>query len=277
MKSAWLLIGILAGSLWAQEAVSTRYKVMLSLFGKVGEATITVAERGDRYVMVVEAAATGLAANISGNERDCFVSRGHIEEGYYVSDTFEEYQVSSKRRESNVFIFDHDAKTVTRYQDKNETVHESRFDFDRMGVVDKTFQKIERREIVLPFYSPNDALSISLNFPKMLEKADSVEIKPVGLAKEERKMLISRPDPALLPEYLENFHYPTVTKVIVLDDYELASDDSYGVLMGYNAHGGVDEVTTKETYFLIGYGRIEKIGETKSDTQAWFERDYTLY
>lgn len=276
MKTGWLIIVVLAGSLWAQEAVSTRYKVMLSLFGKVGEATITVAERGDEYVMVVEAAATGLAAKISDNERDRFVSRGHIEAGYYVSDTFEEYQVSGKRRESNVFIFDHEAKTVTRYQDKNETVKSSVFDFNRMGIVQKKAQKIERREKVLPFYSRYDALSVSLNFQRMLETRTSVEIKPVGLAKKERKMVVSRPDPAKKAEYLEAFHYPTITDVIVLDDYELASDDSYGVLLGYNAHGGVDEVTTKETYFLIGYGRIEKLKETKVSADNYFDRDYAL-
>jgi len=277
MKKAWILIGIMAGSLWAQEAVSTRYKVMLSLFGKVGEATITLAERGNEYVMLVEAQATGLAAQISGNEHDRFVSRGHKEGERYVSDTFEEYQLSTLRRESNVFIFDHEARTVTRYQDKNETVTESGFDFATMGVVRTKRQKIERKEEVLPFYAPYDALSVTLNFPAMLAEAEQVEIRPVGLAKEERKMVVSRPDPAMLEEYLDTFHYPTVAKVIVLDDYELKSEDSYGVLMGYNAHGGIDEVTTKETYFLIGYGRIEKIGETRSDAAAFFEGDYALY
>ena len=57
-----LLLFLLVTGLMGDDAVMTRYKVMLSLFGKVGEATITVARRGDEYRMILEDYATGLAA-----------------------------------------------------------------------------------------------------------------------------------------------------------------------------------------------------------------------
>lgn len=258
--------------LGASDAVTTRYKIMLSLFGKVGEAAITVAERGDEYLMTVEDHATGLAAAISGDERDRFVSRGRIVDGRYVSDRFELCQVNNKTVETNLYLFDHEAKTVTRFQDKNETVTETEFSAINMRFEDVTRQKIKKERKVLDFYSENDALSVVLNFPKILRSAKRVEIKPVGLAKKDRRIVISRPEEAELPELLEAFHYPTITSLVQLDSVELKSDDAYGVLIGYNDRGGVDEVTTKETYFLIGFGRIEKTEETRMSAEEFFDR-----
>lgn len=264
-----VIVSILLTGAFASDAVTTRYKVMLSLFGKVGEAAITIAERGDEYRMIVEDYATGLAANISGNERDRFVSRGHIIKGRYVSDTLELYQTNKTTRESNVYVFDHDAKTVTRYQDKNKTVTERRFDPMKIGFVTKTRQEITQKVKVLDFYSYYDALSVVLNIPQMLKHASRVEIKPVGLAKKERKLYISRLEAS--KDALEKFNYPSIRHVIQLDSYELKDHDEYGVLIGYNDHGGIDEVVTKETYFLIGYGRIEKIDEVKRSVDKIFE------
>jgi len=271
MKSV-LLIVMLLSVLTASDAVTTRYKVMLSLFGKVGEAEITVAVRGDEYRMVLEDYATGLAAKVTGEERDRFVSRGHIRDGFYVSDTFELFQTNSKTVESNRYVFDHDAKTVTRHQDKNQTVTETTFDAMSMGFKETKRQKHTRKTEVLDFYAPYDALSAVLNFPKLLEREARVEIRPVGLAKKERKMYISRPQTDALPELLEAFNYPSIRTVVQLDSYELEDEDEYGVLIGYNDRGGIDEVVTKETYFLIGYGRIEKIGTQKGGADAIFEK-----
>jgi len=261
---------MLAAAALGSDAVSTRYKVMLSLFGKIGEATITTAVRGDEYRMIVEDYATGLAADISGNERDRMVSRGHIKDGFYYTDTFEIYQKNDTTKETNVYVFDHEAKTVTRFQDKNETVTERTFDPIEMCFKDKTSVKFTQKTKVLDFYSPYDSLAAVLNMPLMLSKADRVEIKPVGLAKKERKMYISRPAPEALPELLEGFHYPGIKSIIQLDSYELKSNDEYGVLIGYDAHGHINEVVTKETYFLIGYGRIEKIDETHRSIDSIF-------
>jgi hypothetical protein len=270
MKSL-LLLFVFLSALMGSDAVTTRYKVMLSLFGKVGEAKITMAERGDEYRMIVEDYATGLAADISGHERDRFVSRGHIKDGMYITDTFELYQTNDKTTESNVYVFDHEAQTVTRFQDKNETVTETTFDAMSMRLVEKQTQKIKQKTEVLDFYSPYDALSVVLNIPALLKTESRVEIKPVGLAKKERKMYIGRPDASVVPELLETFHTPTIRRLIQLDSFELEDEDEYGVLIGYNAQGGIDEVVTKETYFLIGFGRIEKIGESSRSVTEIFD------
>jgi len=270
MKSLLLLLVFLS-ALIGSEAVTTRYNVMLSLFGKVGEAEITVAERGDEYIMIVEDYATGLAADISGQERDRFVSRGHIKEGFYISDIFELHQTNDKTIESNIYIFDHEAKSVTRNQDKNKTVTESSFDALTMSFKEHRRQKITRKSEVLDFYSTYDALSVVLDFPKLLQKASRVEIKPVGLAKKERKMYISRPEAGEVTELREAFNYPSIRRIVRLDSYELEDDDEYGVLIGYNDRDGIDEVVTAETYFLIGYGRIEKLGEIRRSAAEIFD------
>lgn len=267
---AFLFLLTLALLLAAREAHTVQYKVMLSLFGKVGEANITVAERGDEYVMIVEDYATGLAAHISGNERDRFVSRGRIKNGFYISDTFTLFQTNTKTTETNRYVFDHTAKTVTRIQDKNTTVTDRSFDALSMRFVQTRRLKREQKTTALDFYSPFDALSITLNFPKLLARGGRIEVKPVGLAKKDRQMYIRKPTVQELPEMLESFHYPGIISVIELSDLEVKSDDEYGVLLGYNRHGGIDEVVTKETYFLIGYGRIEKIAEFQSEADDYF-------
>ena len=74
-----------------------------------------------------------------------------------------------------------------------------------------------------------------------------------------------------MPELREQFNTPTIRRIVQLDSVELKDDDEYGVLIGYNAQGGIAEVVTKETYFLIGYGRIEKLGETHSSAAEIFD------
>ena len=265
-----MLILMLATGLMGDDAVMTRYKVMLSLFGQVGEATITIATRGDRYYMSLEDHATGLAAKISGNEKDRFVSSGHIKDGVYISDRFELHQTNDTTVESNIYVFDHEAKTVTRYQDKNETVTDRTFNAMSMRFVEQKRQKVTKKTKVLDFYSSYDALSVVLNVPNLLSGTDRVEIKPVGLAKKERKMYISLPAAEVLPELLKEFDYPGVVRAVQLDSLELDSDDEYGVLIGYDARGNIDEVVTKETYFLIGYGRIVKLDQMQMSPRAIF-------
>ena len=269
MKKMLILLLLVTG-LTGDDAVMTRYKVMLSLFGKVGEATITIATRGDQYRMILDDYATGLAAKVSGNERDRFVSSGHIRDGFYISDRFELYQTNDTTVESNIYVFDHEAKTVTRYQDKNETVTERTFNPMTMRLEDLTSQKISKKTKVLDFYSPYDALSVVLNIPKLLSATERVEIKPVGLAKKERKMYISLPTAEALPDLLDEFDYPGITRAVQLDSLELDSDDEYGVLIGYDEHGAIDEVVTKETYFLIGYGRIVKMDQMQISPRVIF-------
>jgi len=266
-----VLLLIFVSGLMGADALMTRYKVMLSLFGKVGEATLIIGERGDEYRMIVEDYATGLAADISGHERDRFVSRGHIRDGAYISDTFELHQTNDTTRESNVYVFDHEARTVTRHQDKNQTVSERHFDAMSMSFKEEKRQKITKKTEVLEYYSTYDALSVVLNIPTLLKTRKKVEIRPVGLAKKERKMYISRPAAAEVAELLGEFDYPTVCSVVQLDSYELESDDEYGVLIGYNDRGGIDEVVTKETYFLIGYGRIEKMDQMQIGVTTIFD------
>ena len=258
------------GILLAKDASVIRYDVHLSLFGKVGEATISIAEKGDRYVMIVEDHATGMAAKISNNEHDRFISRGHVFEGRYISDVFEEHQKNTRVSETNIFIFDHKAKKITRYQDKNETVTTSSFDFSTMGV--KTVSKVEhkKKKKVLDFYSEYDALSVVLNVPRLTALAPKVGIKPVGLAKKDRRIFLKHPK-APLAEVLEKFDSPKVKKVVELDSIEMKNDDEYGVLIGYDSAGSIEEVVTKETYFLIGYGRIVKVGEKRVPAETIFK------
>jgi glutamate synthase domain-containing protein 2 len=260
---------ILAVALLAKEATVIRYEVDLSLFGKVGEATISIAEDGERYVMVVEDHATGMAAKISGNERDLFISRGHIFEGRYISDVFIERQKNDTTSEVNTFTFDHEAEKVTRHQDKNETVTESTFDISTMGIRTVTKKKRKNETAELDFYSEYDALSVVLNIPRLVRLAPKVAIKPVGLAKKGRRMLLSEVT-MNREEIRDDFDSPNVVRVVQLDSIE--DDDEYGVYIGYNAEGGIEEVVTKETYFLIGYGRIVKIDEKRVPAEAIFER-----
>ncbi len=261
-----LFVTAIAG---AQKATVTQYEVDLSLFGKVGTATITIAEDAARYVMTVEDRATGMAAKISGHERDLFVSRGHKFEGRYISDVFEERQKNDTTSETNVFVFDHDAKTITRYQDKNETVTETSFDVFSMGITTKTEHKRKNEKKTLDYYSEYDALSVVLNIPRLVKLAPRVGILPVGLSKKGRKMYLSRVrmDQEAIAD---TFDSPRVVHVVQLDSIE--KEDEYGVLIGYNAEGGIEEVVTKKTYFLIGYGRIVKTGERKADAAAIMHR-----
>ncbi len=265
-----LLVTTLLFSLYADSATVTTYKVKLSLFGTIGQAKITITTQDDKYMMMLESAATGLAAQISKNEVNRFLSRGHIKNGFFISDTFEEYQKNDTTTETNLFVFDHENKVVTRFQDKNETIIEETFNIINMGYDEEVHQKITKKEKKLDFYSHYDALSVVLNLHTFLKKTEKYEIKPVGLAKKKRRMEISKPTQKELSDMLEKFNYPDVNEIIILDSYEIEDDDEYGVLIGYDKDGNIDEIVTKETYFLIGYGRIEKINMQKVSPEKFW-------
>lgn len=256
-------------TLQAAEAVHTRYELKLSLFGTVGEASVKIATDADAYVIVVEAEATGLAARISNNEKDRFISRGHIHEGQFISDLFEFSQQNGKVSETNIYLFDHKAKTVTRFQDKNETITERYFSTQKMGFVEEKRRKVTRKSEQLPFYSAFDALSLTLNLRHLVENAPQV-VQPVGLAKGDRHMVVTRPKTEDLPDIFDDFHQQTIRTVVGLDATELKSNDVYGLYLGFDAEGGIEEAITKETYFVIGYGRIEKMWRRSIDPSPFF-------
>jgi hypothetical protein len=270
MKIIFLLMSLVL-ALLANRATLTTYNVKLSLFGTVGQAKITIATQDDKYMMMLESVATGLAADISKNEKNRFTSRGHIKDGYYISDTFEEYQHNDTTIETNLFVFDHDNKTITRFQDKNETVIEETFNIIQVRYDTKKYQKIKKKEEKLEYYSHYDALSVILNLPRFLNKKSKLEIKPVGLAKKERRMEISTPTQSEFVDMIDQFNYPGVKEIVILDSFEIKDDDEYGVLIGFDKDGNIDEVVTKETYFLIGYGRIEKIDMINVSPEQFFQ------
>ncbi len=256
----------------APTATKSSYDIYLSLFGKVGEATIVIAEQNSSYVMVVEDRATGLAAAISGNEVGRFVSRGKIVDGLYISNTFEQYQSNSSVVESNIFIFDHDAKSITRVQDKNETILQSKFNISTMSLEKIKSYKITQESTTLEYFSLHDPLSLALSIPTLLKTDHNATVEPVALAKKERKMVVHRVEPEMLEEVLDDFNSKNVNSVVGLDSYELESSDEYGVYIGYDVDGNIEEVATKELYYLVGFGRIEKSGNKVIDASALFKQ-----
>lgn len=134
-----------------------RYEVTFGYVGQVGEAqgTFSVDDQ-NRYRIAVSAEATGIAGKLSHGRTETLESVGTVVDGVFVPETYTNIRYKATKGEKDIvtFRFDHSAKQVLKEKTRYSMEKTRKYD-DR----------------VIPFYAPNDILSLFFNHLQEIQNA----------------------------------------------------------------------------------------------------------
>ncbi len=154
MKAFWIALFLTLSLLQAGERVTGLYRITYGLFGQIGLSRSSLIRQGDHYHVEIRAEATGIAKVMSGGRVESYASYGVIKKGKLIPQRFVIRTKKGKHFfEEHRFVFDHLARKVRDYHrvktDEGEVTHET----------------------TLPFYAPDDILTLFFNLPFYLKQS----------------------------------------------------------------------------------------------------------
>jgi hypothetical protein len=263
MKKTILALCTLTSLLLAQEPEVVRYEVTLSVLGKIGEAELKVDRNEHRYEVQLHAKSSGLAAVISGNEEDLFVSRGRVVDGRFITDRYEEHKRSEHKKEDSIYTFDHAHETVTKCKVKNEMKMESVFDISTLGIVEKEVNVVSEKTETLDHYSFYDPLTVPLNLSVLLDGKRRTELRAIGTIKEEQEIILESLSEEQRTKWLHLLgdNHSDEVYMLRVDDHK--KQKKYCALVALDGNNVLDEAMSTRWIFPVGYGRITRISASR--------------
>lgn len=159
------------------ENIEAGYDVSFGIFGEIGKAEISYTYDEDSYVIYVHAWTTGVAALLSQERQEDYISQGKIVDGKLRPDVFVKYRKNNRYTKTNIYTFDHDNKKVHEYLSRDTLTQHSRLDVNTMKNIKIDAKVFEYTEEVFRFYTDNDLLSLFFNTQKMLSTYKEGEAK----------------------------------------------------------------------------------------------------
>ena len=178
-------------------ALTAKYDVSFSVFGKIGEAKVAFERYGKFYHIRVEGGLTGAAANIGQHRREIHESFGIVKEGVLIPDLYKKVRRSDYRHEDSYYVFDHENRYIHRFRFREKNVTKSHFDFTAMRFVDE--DKIEKTSgfKTFSYYVRNDLLSLFFNIRVILRdirKCEKKIVRAIGSRNEKGETLVGNPE-----------------------------------------------------------------------------------
>ncbi len=189
MKNIFLVLTLLLGVILNAETIKADYKVEFGIFGEIGIANAILTRDKNSYQIDVQLKATGLAKTLSGGRTEHHISKGHIENGFMVSDMYQVIKSHGSKTSNKVYTIDHKNKIVTK-----------KYKSWKDGKVDgESSEKLK-------FYSKDDLLTLYFNLNKKIDRTKEDKhytFLAVGAEKQDGKAEIYIPKKSDYSEYEE--------------------------------------------------------------------------
>ncbi len=189
MKKSLLILALvlLCISQMQAKVFDVSYEVSFGMLGKLGISEAHLETTGDKYTIDIKMKATGMAKILSKNRKERHVSKGHVVNGLYISDSYTVVKSYGEKHTEKHYSIDHKNKKVKKEYLRTKN------------------GKIEKDEhTLLNFYSKNDLLTLYFNLPKMIKersKAGTYEFSVVGAERQKGKVKVIIPKEQELKRY----------------------------------------------------------------------------
>lgn len=165
------------------EKIEAGYDVSFGIFGEIGKAEISYSYDNDNYLVYVHAWTTGVAALLSQDRQEDYISQGRVIEGKLRPDVFVKYRKNNRYTKTNVYVFDHQHQKVYEYLTKEKIVPRRHYDVNTMKTVTSDTKEFDYNEETFRFYTDNDLLSLFFNTQKILptlNEGESRQLAAIG-------------------------------------------------------------------------------------------------
>lgn len=173
-----------------------KYDVTFSVFGKIGEADVTMERNADDYLVTIDAKTTGTAADLSGNRKEIYISQGRVVDGVLVPDVLSIQRSSKGNLEFTSFLFDHKEHTISVEKAKIKEVTESSVDIMSLAIKRTQHKKFSSSQKYNDFYTQNDIVSLFFNashYLKDMKSGDKKILQAVGVSTKNGEVAIAAP------------------------------------------------------------------------------------
>ncbi|MEA1920771.1 MAG: hypothetical protein U9N52_13090 [Campylobacterota bacterium] len=231
MKTLTLLLLLTTSLLFGESA---KYDVTFSVFGKIGEADVTMERTDSTYLITIDSKTTGTAADLSNNRKEKYISQGSVIAGRLVPDVLTIERSTDDKLEFTSFLFDHNDHNISVEKAKVEKVTKSSIDLFTLSVTRTKHDTFSASQKYNDFYTQNDIVSLFFNashYLKEMHPGDEKTLQAVGVSTDNGEVAIAAPKQKQLhhmKKVMKGDHADQFVRVGVSKDY---FEDENGALL----------------------------------------------
>ncbi|MBN2767894.1 MAG: DUF3108 domain-containing protein [Campylobacterales bacterium] len=169
------------------KTIEAQYKVSFGIVGELGIADAKITTEKNRYTIEIGAEATGLAKILSNSRKEKHISKGHIKNGRFISESYHVIKSFGNKYVEKIYTVDHKNKKVTKQYIKK-----------------KGDKVTEDQKSTLDFYAEDDLLSLYFNLGNLIKDktlAKEYQFKTVGAEKQKGRVTVIVPPKDEIPKY----------------------------------------------------------------------------
>lgn len=251
MKKIFILI--LMACLAYSKTYEGTYKISYGIFGELGIAKTKLIINNDKYEIIINAKATGIAKFLSNGKEEIYQSFGNIKNNEFTSTKYVTQTKTNSKEKTKIYNFDYENKVInletnSKYLETSFVSSNQNYETESKWVSSNSLSKNN-------FFTTNDILSLFFNVSKninLMDKTKNYEYKTLGAKAENGKINFYFPnntDKIFLDEFFENKE----EKLIVTLNQPIFSSKNGELLISVNKNGFCNKAILKD---VIMFGDI---------------------
>lgn len=244
LKSVLKIIGLflLLESTALAKVTQLDYTATFGIFGTVGTLKNTLTQDSKTYKIETTVIVEGLAKVLMRNPTEHYVSKGHMENGLMVPDSYTMVSAKKDKKVSKEYQINHKKKYVTKRYRKWR---------DGKLITDRTEK--------LDFYAKDDLLTLYFNLGNAVkQKGKTYHFKAVGLEKQDGKVQITVPNDSQAASYINDLGLGIKIYAKALIHQKNFRKKKGDILLGVAEDGFISKAVIKDI-LLYGDAHLKRI------------------
>ncbi|MBU1642015.1 hypothetical protein KKE54_01530 [bacterium] len=195
MKKVIFILIFMTRLIYASDT-TVQYDIDFSVAGTIAKATIQRVEENGNYVITLQAHTIGIAAKLTNNRRESYISQGSVVGSELITDVLVVIRATNGKEKFTVYKFDHKNKVVQKDTSEIKQVVTKRMDVINMCMIETVKEEFSYDSVKNDYYAENDIVSLFFNSRYYLGSMNAGEVKKlraVGIKTNEGELVISTP------------------------------------------------------------------------------------
>lgn len=195
MKKVVLILIFVTNFIYAS-STSAQYDVDFSVAGTIAKASLTKVLEGDDYVITLEAHAIGIAAEMTNDRSDTYISQGSVVGPEFIPDVLVIKRKTNDKEKYTIFKFDHKNKLVQKESSEIKQVRSQSIDVRHMSIIQIEKEEFSFSSEIDDIYARNDIVSLFFNsryYIGPMVVGESKTLHAVGIKTNEGELMINLP------------------------------------------------------------------------------------
>jgi len=192
----FLFIVIFMTNLIYASSTTVQYDVDLSAVGTIGKATMSKVQENGNYVITLHAQAVGIAAKMTKERSDTYISQGTFDGDEFVPDVLVVERKTNDKVKYTVYTFDHSNKVVQKESAQIKRVSSNSLDIKSLRIVATEKEEFSFSSKTNEYYARNDIVSLFFNsryYIASMSAGERKKLRAVGIKSDEGEVMVSLP------------------------------------------------------------------------------------